>query len=185
MATITTAGTYTVTVTSANGCTATATTTVTLEPLPNAPTVSSTTIGSGNTATLTASGCLGTVRWYAGAASTSILATGNSFTSPTLTASTTYFADCLSATNCVSATRGSGTVTISGSPCPSIQTLSNTEVSPTNTKYEASEKVISTSKINAGATIVYDGGKVVELNPGFEAKAGSVFKVQIDGCGNN
>jgi len=58
-------------------------------------------ICSGNTAMLLASTSVGTISWYASLTSTSVLATGTSFTTPTLNTTTTYYAeannnDCLS-----------------------------------------------------------------------------------------
>lgn len=75
------------------------------------PTVSSATINSGQTATLTASGCGGTVNWYSAAGGGTSLAGGTSFTTPALTTTTTYYASC-TVNNCVSTSRGSGTVTV-------------------------------------------------------------------------
>ncbi|MBX7243093.1 MAG: S8 family serine peptidase [Bacteroidia bacterium] len=59
--------------------------------------VSSTNICTGNTATLTGTppNGQGTVVWYNSLTSTSPVATGNSFNTPVLTASTTYYADAI------------------------------------------------------------------------------------------
>jgi hypothetical protein len=85
--------------------------------LPAAPTVSSTTINSGQTATLTATGCSGTVTWYANATGGTGLSTGASFTTPPLTTTTTYYASCM-VSSCESVTRGSGTVTVNSACTP-------------------------------------------------------------------
>ena len=71
----TTAGTYTVTVTDDNGCTATKSTTLTVNPLPEGSISGRTSICSGNSTTLTASGA-NSYTWSTGA------------TTPTLTTST-------------------------------------------------------------------------------------------------
>jgi trimeric autotransporter adhesin len=53
------------------------------------------------------------------------------------------------------------------------------------TKFESNAKISSNSKISPVSNIVYDAKNNIELLPGFEVKSGSVFKAQIDGCGNN
>ncbi len=83
---------------------------------PTAPTVPSATINSGQTASLTASGCSGTVKWYNQQTNGTLLFTGNPYTTSALTTTTTYYASC-TVNNCESST-GSGTVTISGGCTP-------------------------------------------------------------------
>jgi Secretion system C-terminal sorting domain len=113
------AGTYTVTVTSANGCTATASATVTADnAVPTAPSVtaSSTSIFAGESTTLSASGCAGTITWSNGQ-------TGNSITvSPTSTAS--YTATCTTANGCSATT--TTTVTVSTLEPPTITATPST-----------------------------------------------------------
>ena len=58
---------------------------------PNAPTVTNVSICSGQTATLTASAVTGTVNWYSSASGGSSIFTGNPFTTPVLTAGTSYW----------------------------------------------------------------------------------------------
>lgn len=95
-----TPGTYTVTATNATGCTATASGTATAHTLPT-PTVNSTTICTGSSATLTATGG-SSYLWNTGAATTSIS------TSPAST--TTYTVTATNAFTCSAA--ASGTVTV-------------------------------------------------------------------------
>lgn len=78
---------------------------------PQPPAIDPVTINSGQTATLTANGCSGTVDWYGAASGGTSLSTGATFTTPVLTASTTYYASC-TANGCTSAARGSGLVTV-------------------------------------------------------------------------
>ena len=61
--------------------------------LPAGPTVTGTTLicGSGST-TLTASGSGNPIQWYSDAAATNLLGTGTTYTTPNLSASTTYYA---------------------------------------------------------------------------------------------
>lgn len=66
------------------------------------------------TVTLTASPSAGTVNWYATATSTAILGTGTSFTTPSISAVTTFFAEAVNGT-CVSARVGA-LATVRGIP---------------------------------------------------------------------
>ncbi len=109
------AGNYNVTGTGLNGCTSSVGFAVTVSPQP--PSVTSATINSGQTATLTASGCNGTVNWYNAVSGGTSLNTGTSFTTPSLTATTTYYASC-TINNVVSTSRGSGVVTVNSSCTP-------------------------------------------------------------------
>ncbi|WP_445905256.1 Ig-like domain-containing protein, partial [Flavobacterium sp.] len=89
-------GTHTITYTWDNGlpapnhCTLTRTMVVTVTG-PSAPTASNVSICSGQTATLTATAVTGTVNWYTAATGGSSVFTGNPFTTPTLTAATSYW----------------------------------------------------------------------------------------------
>ncbi|NCU92477.1 MAG: hypothetical protein EBV44_11155, partial [Synechococcaceae bacterium WB7_1B_046] len=56
-----------------------------------APTASNTTITCGQTATLTASNNLGAINWYSNANGSTLLTAGANYTTPQLTASTTYY----------------------------------------------------------------------------------------------
>ncbi|MGK0138967.1 MAG: hypothetical protein ACI9DJ_002423, partial [Algoriphagus sp.] len=63
--------------------------------IPANPTVNGVTIKVGEMATLTATGCNGTVQWYQTAISSSPLGTGSSYQTPALQSNTSYFASCL------------------------------------------------------------------------------------------
>ena len=92
--TASTIGTYSVTVSdNTTGCAAiTQTATVTAAPTPAAPTVTgTTTICAGNIVTLTATAPGGTYEWYNAASGGTLLGTGNTFTTPTLNSTTTYY----------------------------------------------------------------------------------------------
>ncbi|WP_148289444.1 beta strand repeat-containing protein [Fibrella aestuarina] len=112
---VTTAGTYSVTATNASGCTAVAQGTVTVNPLPT-PTLSSTVICAGQTATLTATG-----------GTSYTLSPGNlSNTTGTFTiapaATTTYTVVVSNASGCTAATQG----TITVNPVPVATAVSTT-----------------------------------------------------------
>lgn len=121
--TYTTPGTYFITlaITNSDGQNATSNLSVTVNPescsAPAAPSLSasSNNINSGQTATLTASGCSGTVNWYASPSGGSPLATGSSYTTPSLSSTTTYYADC-TFNNCTSSRT---TITVSVTTPPS------------------------------------------------------------------
>lgn len=110
--------TYTVNATNALGCTATAQVQVTVNPVPASPIVNSVTICSGATATLQVQSPQAgyTYNWYDAATGGTLLGTGTTFTTPTLTSTTTYYVEAVNATNCISAARTTVTVTVTNLP---------------------------------------------------------------------
>ncbi len=105
-ATATMSGIYTLTVTNANNCTATATVSVVVHPFPPPPTASNVTRCGAGAATLTASGCAGTISWYATNTSSTVLGTGSTYTTPYMNVGATedYYATC-TIYSCQSVTR--------------------------------------------------------------------------------
>ncbi|MFD2524069.1 Ig-like domain-containing protein [Emticicia soli] len=113
--TVSSSTTYTVTARDANSCSATASARVVVTPLPNAPTaVNASKCGAG-TVELGATGCSGTVNWYASETGTSIVATGANYTTPSISVSTTYYVNC-TVNGCVSASRTPVVATINDIP---------------------------------------------------------------------
>lgn len=112
-------GTYTLTVTLAPGCSATATTSAVVNALPSAPTVSPTTLCGPGSATLIAGNVPvgGSIGWYTSSTGTVPFFTGSSYTTPTLSATTTYWVRAISAAGCRS-NAVSVTVTVNGSGVP-------------------------------------------------------------------
>ncbi len=147
---------------------------------PAAPTVNSVNITSGQTATLTAT-CPtgGIVRWYDVPTGGNVIYSQpnqNTFTTPPLTATTTYYATC-TPVGCESS-RGSGTVTVAtSSPCPTTLTHSGSIL---GTTYTASQNIISTA--NVASSTGYIAEKYIQLNPGFQAGPNEVFRAEIGGC---
>ena len=93
--------------------------TVTVNPAPAAPVVATTneTVSSGQTATLQASAAGGaTVKWYDTPTGGIARATGNTFTTPALNATTTYYAGAESSLGCASLTRVPVVVTVTTGP---------------------------------------------------------------------
>ncbi|MBL4674891.1 MAG: hypothetical protein JKY70_01585, partial [Mucilaginibacter sp.] len=115
-----------------NGCTdesERAKVTVTVNPIPVAPVIinNNLTVCPGGTVTFTANPVAGvTVKWYATATSTTVLATGNSFTTPAINATTTYYAEATAGGTCPSPTRTVATATLS--PLPVVPTLTANNV---------------------------------------------------------
>lgn len=114
-----TAGSYTASI-NQNGCVATTPPIIlNTNEVPIAPNITPITINNGETATLEATGCTGTVNWYNVAAGGTSLFTGSSFTSPALISNTKYYADCSNAT-CTSILRKSVQVTVIGGVGPIV-----------------------------------------------------------------
>ena len=93
--------------------------TVTVNPSPALPVIAtnSLTISSGQTAMLQASATSGaTIKWFAAATGGAALATGPTFTTPALNATTTYYAGTESSLGCVSLSRVPVTVNVTSGP---------------------------------------------------------------------
>lgn len=86
----------------------------------SAPSINSANSASGCTGdkvTLSATASAGTINWYTGVSGGTAIATGNSYTTPALTATTTYYVDAIN-NGCISNFRTPVTATIN--PIPSI-----------------------------------------------------------------
>lgn len=104
---------------------------VTLKPAPAAPAVTGNgaPICAGSTLVLTASGTeAGTLfKWYASATSTTVLFTGETFTTPALTSTTTYYVEAASSTgSCVSSIRTPVAVTVTPKLAAPVLRILNT-----------------------------------------------------------
>lgn len=79
----------------------------------SSPTITSTTINKGSSATLSATGCSGSVRWYDSIIGGSTLSIGNTFTTPNInnTGTYNYYAACVEP-GCVSNNRSESKVTV-------------------------------------------------------------------------
>ncbi len=116
------AGTYTFYVSENNGTCSSARTpvAVTVNASPAAPSTSGTTICSGTTAALSATGS-GAIQWYSDVALTNLLSTGSTFNTPALTTNTTYQVVASSAEGCLS-TATPVTVNITALPAAPLGT---------------------------------------------------------------
>ncbi len=91
--------TYYVETSNANGCiSARKAVTVIINPTPTAPTASNASVCYNTQATLTASAAAGTIQWYDAPVGGNLLKTGNTYTTPLLTAATTYYVQAVSGT---------------------------------------------------------------------------------------
>jgi len=116
------ATTYTVT---ANNGTNSGTATVNITVNPTAPTGTGATVCGSGQATLTASGSLpsgGTYNWYAASTGGSSLATGTSYTTPTIITTTTYYV-AYTSNGATSTPRTAVTATVSSSSGPVLATV--------------------------------------------------------------
>jgi len=145
--------------------------------IPNAPpqspslTASASPVVAGQSVTLFAQGCMGTVNWSVGQVGNSIVQ------SPTQT--TNYSATC-SIDGCMS-----NTSTVEVSTCVANPTVTTTYIFGTALIIKASSIISATNAINTGANIVYDAKNSVVLKPGFIADKGSVFFATAGiGCAN-
>ncbi len=72
--------------------------------------------------------------------------------------------------------------------CPiSFSSSNNSELSGeqnVDADYESFGRIESTQVITGTATVHYDSGIAICLEPGFEVNAGAIFEAFIDGCGN-
>ncbi|HLO45837.1 MAG TPA: glycine-rich protein [Leadbetterella sp.] len=197
MATITTAGTYTVTVTDANGCSATASTVVTftnnLQITQHPQNVS---ICQGNNATFTVQANLPgvTYQWEVNSGSgfspISASAVYSGQNSATLSlafpalAYNNYKYRCIITLNSCNSTSNEATLSLAGS----AEALNIINISPISGVYSqtAVAYTIALNKIEPNANVTYKSGNAIELLPGFETRGGAVFQTKIESpCGNN
>ncbi len=84
---------------------------------------------------------------------------------------------------------GTGTgsaVILIGIPCSPNINFTGTYGTGSVIYQQATNTVNSTQNLvlSSGAKLTFDAGKSIQLNPGFVANTGSVFRAFIDGCGN-
>jgi len=132
-----------------------------------APTVSgNTTICSGQTATLNASLALGeTIKWYDASTGGNLLASTASFTTPALTANTTYYVE-LTRNGCVNSERNPVAVTVNNPVAPtSISTVPTNLCSGETTTITIQSPVAGTTynwyDAATGGTLVFTGTSFV------------------------
>lgn len=142
-----------------------------LNPQPPNLSVSASPVVAGQSVTLYAQGCSGTVAWSSGQGGYSI--------SQIISQTTAYTATC-GIGSCVSIP-----ASIQVSACPANATLTTAYISGQTLTIKASNALIGANAVRAGAIITYDATKSVTLLPGFVAEKNSTFKAQAGaGCTN-
>lgn len=159
--------TYTVNGSNTLGCTATTSVTVTVNPVPAQPVINPVTICSGATATLVVQSPQPgyTYNWYTAATGGTAFSSGNSYTTPALTANTTYYVDAVNTTACVSAVRTPVTVIVT--PLPAAPAVSGISICP------GTNGLLTVSNPQAGLTYNWyaasTGGTVLASGPSYTA----------------
>src|SRR4030095_590246 len=139
---LSTSATYYLTITSAQGCVSTSTSvTATINPFPAAPTGTPGSRCGTGTVTLTATPGAGeTVDWYnASTGGTLLLSGSNSFTTPSISATTNYFAVARNTTTgCLSTSRTQVTATVNTIPAAPTTPVNGTRCGPGTVNLSAS-----------------------------------------------
>ncbi|MGL4631890.1 MAG: PQQ-dependent sugar dehydrogenase [Leadbetterella sp.] len=125
--------------------------------------------------TLTASGCSGTIIWNTGATGATLTVSPKQSASFTAVCTVGGVASAVSNSVLVQ-------VGLTESPCNANPTVS-TPLTNVGQKTQASNTITGTSSIENTASVQFKSQKIVQLNPGFQAKSGSVFKAYIAKCG--
>ena len=128
------------------------------------------TINSGQTATLTATAAVNaTIKWYSAATGGTVLYTGNIFTTPVLTANTTYYAEAASG-SCVSPTRTPVAVIVNPVVIPNI-----TVTPPAQAVNQGQTATFTASSTTPGAVFNWyttpTGGTSIFTGPAFTTPA--------------
>ena len=182
---ISTSTTYYAEAVSGAGCVSASRTAV-LATVNTVPTVASTTAGSTcgtGTVTLNATASSGNINWYAASTGGTSLSTGNSFTTPSISTNTTYYAEAVSGAGCTSA-RTAVVATVNTLPAASFS------YAGPYCKSEGTATVVSftgttggTYSSNAGLSINSTTGAIILTT----ASAGSytiTYSFSSNGCSN-
>ena len=145
------------------------------QPSPPVVAPSSVFINYGQSATLTASGCNGIITWSDGQTGTNVNVSPKQSTK--ISATCTESNQTSAASNLVLIQVG-----LTSSPCYENIDV-NVPISNVGYRYEATNRITGTNLVNSDASVQFKAQKIVELNAGFEAKSGSVFKAFTGKCG--
>ena len=151
--------------------------------IPSLPSVSNISIQPNTFGTLTATGCTnGQVNWYDAANNGNKLTMfSNTFNSPILSNTTSYYADC-QALGCNSS-RVQGIINVSN-PCPQNLVINTSSVAP----YQAAEYITTSGTINySTGNRLYKAGKSIVISPPvgggyWLSDKNTVFEAKIEGC---
>lgn len=143
---------------------------------PNPPTVTpaSAFINYGQSVSLTANGCSGIVRWSDGQTGANITVSPKQSTKVSATCTEANQTSVVSNLVLIQ-------VELTSSPCYENIDV-NVPISGVGYRYEASNRITGTNLVNSDASVQFKSKNFVELNAGFEAKSGSVFKAFTGNC---
>lgn len=147
---------------------------ITSSPIANVPTITSSVlqVRPNDSVVLTANTCVNNWAIW----STGEIGSPKTFILPT---TRTYSVQCKTP-YCISSI--SNPITITASSCfPNALTLSG-NITTAEQPYQSQASINSTQKLQSMGKIDYSALNKIELTPGFEANAGSVFKATIQGC---
>ncbi|EIA09503.1 T9SS type B sorting domain-containing protein [Flavobacterium frigoris] len=150
----------------------------TIKTLPTITSTSATSVCNSGNATLTATASAGTTNWYN--SSGNLLATANTFTTPIISITTTYYVDAI-ANGCTSPTRTAVIATVNNSPTVNSASPSSICGSGTVTL----EAVASTGNINwydvpTGGSLLYTGNSF--MTPVINASTTYYAEAISNGC---
>jgi hypothetical protein len=154
--------------------------TVVVNSIPVSPTLEANpaSIIFGQSSTLSATNCAGTITWsFNNTTGTSLVVNPSS--------NTTYTATCTT-NNCVSDLSSITVLVSSSDPCSAQVTLTspNDDYSSENKLKQAlasNGKIFGSNKISGSSRVTYQA-KSIELSPGFKADLGTIFKAEVGGC---
>lgn len=155
--------------------------TVNVNQTPSVTAPSSTSTCEATSVTLTALATTGTIRWYDSLTSTTPIVTGNTFTTPTLTQTTTYYIEANN-NNCISTPRNSVTVTVNPKPA----TIADSEIAiceGTSTTLTAGISGMdydwTTGETTQSISVSTQGQFSVEMTNGFGCSSTQNFTVNV------
>ncbi|MDF2430583.1 MAG: large repetitive protein, partial [Mucilaginibacter sp.] len=151
--------------TNANGCTSLRTPViVNVNPIPPAPVSSGVIACQGSSAVLTASVTSGTVQWYDAPSGGNLLANGNTYTTPALNGSTTYYVQ--NTTGQCSSARTPVTVTVNTISGPQFQYLTGSVCSSTSNQIPVINNPAGGTFSASPAGLVFVNNQTGEINVG-------------------
>ncbi|WP_428667892.1 PQQ-dependent sugar dehydrogenase [Runella sp.] len=74
---------------------------------------------------------------------------------------------------------------IKAQSCPSSLKLTAFDPIKSNNTFKADHSINASNNISISANVIYSAQNYIELNPGFNAPKGSIFKAEIGDCPNN
>ncbi len=149
---------------------------------PSAVSASKNNLCNGVSTSLSATCAVGTVKWYSQVSGGSLLGTGSPY-SVSPVATITYFVACEN-TACYSSRVSQGITVVNASATQTLVSPAN-DISTDAGILLAGNNITASNKIEPSGKATYQTGNFVQLNAGFEAKAGAVFQAIIQAICTN